>query len=219
MDVKIKTFRIQSSADEQALNEFLNGKIVRHWGTTYDPAPEGGSWNVFLAYEIRMNENRHLGSERDRNDRDRDRRESPRGLAIHGRDSRPNERRADDRSAPREPREKPPREDYVPQIAVGDQPLFEAIRKWRNARAKEERIKPFVLFNNKQLESIVNGKPVTTETLRPLVPDMEPKLWDRYQNELIGFIQAATGDDRSSPSANGHEATAPVPQAEAEPAS
>src|ERR1035437_7260657 len=53
MDVKIKTFRIESSADEQSLNEFLNGKIIRHWGTTYEASAEGGSWNVFLAYEIR----------------------------------------------------------------------------------------------------------------------------------------------------------------------
>ncbi len=189
MDVKIKTFRILSSADEQALNEFLNGKIVRHWGTTYETTAEGGSWNVFLAYEIRMNENRNTGNER--GDRRDDRRDAPRGLALHNRDGRPNERRNDDRPAPREQKEKPPREDYVPQIAEADQPLFEAVRKWRNARAKEERIKPFTLFNNKQLEAIVNAKPATTESLHALAPDMEPRLWDRYQNELIGFIEAA----------------------------
>ncbi|MDP4200044.1 MAG: HRDC domain-containing protein [Bacteroidota bacterium] len=183
MDVKIKTFRIQSSADEQTLNDFLTGKIVRHWSTTYEQSPEGGVWNVFLGYEIRMNENRPTGG-------DRDRRDAPRGATNHGRDVRP-ERRGDDRPPMREPREKTPREDYVPLIAEGDKPLFEAVRKWRNARAKDERIKPFALFNNKQLEAIVNAKPVTAETLRPLAPDMDDRLWERYHNELLGFMEAA----------------------------
>lgn len=181
MDVKIKTFRIQSSSDEQALNEFLAGKIVRHWGTSYDHNSDGGTWNVMIAYEVRMNEPKHgdrYGNERHMNER-------PRRDGLSN-----NQPRG---KAPERPaKEKAPREDYQPQIAEKDQPLFEAIRKWRNARAREERIKPFALFNNKQLESIVNAKPNTTDALRPLVPDMDASLWDRYQNELIGFLEAAS---------------------------
>src|ERR1051325_2963805 len=56
MDVKIKTFRIESPSDEQALNEFLAGKIVRHWGTSYEHNNGSGIWNVMIAYELRMNE-------------------------------------------------------------------------------------------------------------------------------------------------------------------
>jgi superfamily II DNA helicase RecQ len=176
MDVKIKTFRIQSQADEQALNDFLAGKIVRHWGTSYDHSDGTASWNVMIAYEVRMNEPKH-GGDRPRRDQNNN------GNNVRGRMN----------AAPERPaREKAPREDYQAQIAEKDQPLFEAIRKWRNARAREERIKPFALFNNKQLEEIVNAKPSTTDALRPLVPDMDATLWDRYQNELIGFLSAAT---------------------------
>src|SRR5438093_1177009 len=128
MDVKIKTFRIQSATDEQALNEFLSGKIVRHWGTSYEHA-DGGVWNVMIAYEVRMNEPRHA------NERPRREQNNNHNQQVRGR-------------APERPvREKAPREDYTAQIAEKDQPLFEAIRKWRNARAREERIKPFALFN------------------------------------------------------------------------
>jgi superfamily II DNA helicase RecQ len=179
MDVKIKTFRIQSQADEQVLNEFLAGKIVRHWGTSYEHADGSGIWNVMIAYEVRMNEPRQTG--------DRPRREQNGNHNNHT-----NNHQMKSRTPERPAREKAPREDYQPQIAEKDQPLFEAIRKWRNARAREERIKPFALFNNKQLEEIVNAKPATTDALRPLVPDMDASLWDRYQNELIGFLAAAT---------------------------
>src|SRR5579885_2980297 len=177
MDVKIKTFRIQSSSDEQALNEFLAGKIVRHWGTQYDASGDG-TWNVMLAYEVRMNENRSREHGGQQNHGGQHGHRESHGQANHQRPAKP-------------VREKTPREEYQPQIAAADQPLFEAIRKWRNARAREERIKPFALFNNKQLESIVNAKPTSTEALRSLAPDMDQSLWDKYQNELTGFIEAA----------------------------
>jgi len=91
MDLQIKTFRIQSEADERALNEFLVGKFIRHWGTSYTPAGGGvidavthalggaattdtatsGVWNVLLAYEIRQNTEPRQNAEprQGRNDR------------------------------------------------------------------------------------------------------------------------------------------------------
>jgi superfamily II DNA helicase RecQ len=176
MDVKIKTFRIQSATDEQALNEFLAGKIVRHWGTSYEHGGESGVWNVMIAYELRLNEPRHTNERGPRREMNNNHQSKGRG---------------NDHRPERPAKEKAPKEDYQPQIAEKDQPLFEAIRKWRNARAREERIKPFALFNNKQLEELVNAKPSTIDALRPLVPDMDASLWDRYQNELIGFLEAA----------------------------
>jgi superfamily II DNA helicase RecQ len=190
MDVKIKTFRIQSPSDEQSLNEFLTGKIVRHWGAQHESTAEGGVWNLMIAYELRVNEVRHAGDhKRDGSHRDshRDGHRDGGGRDGGGRDGGGNR----DRQPQKPLREKTPREEYQPQIAIADQPLFEAVRKWRNARAREERIKPFALFNNKQLESLVNAKPTTPEVLHGLVPDMDQSLWDKYQNELSGFIEAA----------------------------
>ena len=43
MDLHVKTFRIQSESDERALNDFLVGKYVRHWQTTFVPTG-AGAW-------------------------------------------------------------------------------------------------------------------------------------------------------------------------------
>ena len=181
MDVQIKTFRLQNAGDEQSLNDFLNGKIIRHWATSWTPADVAGTdgtWHVIVAYEIRMAEARQGA----RNEQSAQRR-SP-NANDGGRNA---------RNAPKQdkPREKPAREEYVPQVEEKDKPLFEAVRKWRNARAREENVKPFELFNNHTLEEIIKGKPTGAAELRALVPEMSAQLWDRYHNELLGFIGAA----------------------------
>jgi superfamily II DNA helicase RecQ len=215
MDLQIKTFRIHSAEDERALNAFLAGKIVRHWATSFShPAaagitgaihealssvageegsalPSRGAWDVFIAYEIRMSEARPS---------QRQEREAP-ALQRRGQDTRPNARPLE-RNPERPAREKLPREEYQPQIPEKDLPLYEAVRKWRNARAKDERVKPFELFNNRTLEELVKSKPSNATDLKALVPEMEPRLWERYNNELLGFMETAV-------TTNGHS-EAPV---------
>ena len=184
MDLQIKTFRIQGEADEQALNQFLAGKIVRHWDTTLTPASGAdspGGWNVFIAYEIRQNEARAGGQSRQ---------DAPALRRAGTQDGRRNDA-PQDRREPKPVREKAPREEYQPQIPEKDLPLYEAVRKWRNARARDERVKPFELFNNRTLESLVTTKPTSSTDLKALVPEMEPRLWERYGNELLGFMEAA----------------------------
>lgn len=191
MDVQIKTFRIANDSDEKAFNDFLRNKVIRHWSTTFVPGTggmvgaltsaitgnesqaisEAGTWNVFVAFEERMSENHG-------NQRNAMRKQMPN-------DKRPNQKEA----APK--KEKAPAPDYVPNVGEADMPLFEAVRKWRNARAREENIKPFTLFNNKQLEELVQAKPANSDALRPLVPDMTDELFGKYSNELLGFLSAA----------------------------
>jgi superfamily II DNA helicase RecQ len=197
MDVQIKTFRLSNDTDESALNDFLRNKVIRHWSTTFVPATsgmvgaltsaitgnesqsgtDGGTWNVFVAYEERMSENH---------------RSNDRGMVQNRKpqqSSGGNDRKPQREQTPK--KEKAPAPDYVPNVAEADVPLFEAVRKWRNARAREENIKPFTLFNNKQLEELVKAKPLASDALRPLVPDMTQELFDKYSNELLGFLSAA----------------------------
>jgi len=89
-------------------------------------------------------------------------------------------------------------EEYKPNVADSDFPLFDAVRKWRNSRAREERVKPFTFFNNRQLEQIVTQKPATIEALRSIAVDMEPALWEKYQNELLAFIETARSANGSA---------------------
>jgi hypothetical protein len=191
-DIQIKTFQLQNASDEQSLNEFLSGKIVRHWETSFTPsATEGtGAWNVFVAFEIRQKDERP--AERERNNQSRQPSERPaftkKILPTNGA-SRPNATPRNE--APARRTEKAPPEEYKPNVSERDFPLYDALRKWRNSRAREERVKPFAFFNNKQLEQLVTTKPEGADGLRSIALDMEPALWEKYQNELLAFVETA----------------------------
>ncbi len=221
-DLQIKTFQIQNDTDEQAVNEFLTGKNVRHWSASFAPAnslpsADGspivlGVWNVFVAYENRppaesrpaqgMDHGRQYAaggqprkfSERSSSDRSSSDRSSGNQPSINPR-----------QSAPAPKAEKVVAEDYKPQIADADFPLFDAVRKWRNTRAREARVKPYSFFNNRQLEELVTAKPENTDALHSIVTDMEPALWEKYQNELLAFVETARGANAETPAV---EATA-----------
>jgi len=193
-DLQIKTFQLQNSSDEQSLNEFLAGKVVRHWETSFTPAAgEGnGVWNIFVAYEIRQKEDRP--AERERNNQSRQGQDRP---AITRKNLQQNgsvrQNLAPRNEAPPRRAEKAPQEEYKPDVSEQDFPLYDALRKWRNSRAREERVKPFAFFNNKQLEQIVTAKPDGADGIRSIAVDMEPALWEKYQNELQAFVETSRG--------------------------
>jgi hypothetical protein len=191
-DIQIKTFQLQNASDEQSLNEFLTGKIVRHWETSFTPAvAEGaGVWNVFVAFEIRQKDERP--AERERNNQSRQQSERPaftkKVLPTNGS---PRQNATPRNDAPARRAEKAPPEEYKPDVSERDFPLYDALRKWRNSRAREERVKPFAFFNNKQLEQLVTAKPEGADGIRSIALDMEPALWDKYRNELLAFVETA----------------------------
>jgi superfamily II DNA helicase RecQ len=186
MAVRVKSFRITSEADETEMNRFLEGKMIRQWSADH----EDGAWQVLIAYDNAREERpqERTNDRNKKNDRTSDRGER-------------NQRNGNDRNdrsngAPhmeqRPPKEKREREPQVIDVPESDLPLYEAVRKWRNARAREADVKPFQLFNNKQLESLVKAKPASSDELRAILTDMDPGMYDRYQHELLGFIQGAT---------------------------
>jgi hypothetical protein len=205
-ETRVKTFQIQNSADEEALNTFLAGKAVRHWSVNFAPATgiangvhpssDGaplmlGVWNVFVAYNDRETEGRghdHEGRH--------ERFASPAQKKYPGQNSVSRSMgHAGDRApaavAEKSAEARKPVESYKPEVSDQDFPLFESIRTWRNARAREERVKPFSFFNNRQLEQVVTVKPADAPALKEIATDMEPRLWEKYHKELLGFIDAA----------------------------
>jgi superfamily II DNA helicase RecQ len=169
MALQIKTFRITDEASEAAVGTFLQGKRVHHWQSAFSGEP--GSWNMLIAFE--EDNRRHDRDERDRGrgDRDRDRRE-PRSMGN------------------RTEQRKPERMEHVPELPAEDLPLYENIRKWRNTVAREEKIKPYILFNNKQLEDLVKNKPKDSESLKAITADISPEHFEKYGNELLGLVSA-----------------------------
>ena len=221
MSIRVKTFRISNETDEQNLNSFLENKVVRHWGTEYSGDPSLGIWNVIVAFEereVRTSEprnsegrtNRNEGRGNDRRDGDRrdgDRRDGDRRDGDR-RDGRRGEHDASRPAVAREPkREKLPREEHVVDVPEADMPLYEALRKWRNARAREENVRPVALFSNKQLEDIVKTKPSSAEQLRGITAEMTAPHFERYSQEMLGFISGSHAPE-SAPSQASQDATA-----------
>jgi superfamily II DNA helicase RecQ len=179
MAVRVKSFRITNETDETEMNRFLEGKMIRQWSA--DHAENG--WHVLIAYDNAREErpqerasDRSANKKNERNDRGNQRNGNERGNGA---------------AEARPPKEKREREPQVIDVPEADMPLYEAVRKWRNARAREADVKPFQLFNNKQLESLVKSKPSSTDQLRAILTDMDSTMYDRYQHELLGFIQGA----------------------------
>ena len=170
MALQIKTFHVTDETSEAAVGTFLQGKRVHHWQSAYSGDPS--SWNLLIAYE--EDNRRHERDDRDRgrNDRDRDRRE-PR------------------MSQPRIENKKPERMEHAPELPAEDLPLYENIRKWRNTVAREEKIKPYILFNNKQLEDLVKAKPKDADALKAITSDLTPEHFEKYGNELLGLVSAS----------------------------
>jgi superfamily II DNA helicase RecQ len=115
-------------------------------------------WNVLMIYEL---------------DRDRQRPQT-------------NHRSNHSDHAPKKPERE--RVEHVPDLSSEQMPLYEAIRKWRNTRAREENIKPYILFNNKQLEDLVKAKPNDPDALKTIVADMSPEHFEKYSGEIVGMI-------------------------------
>jgi superfamily II DNA helicase RecQ len=209
------------------MNQFLENKIVRHWGTEFGGDPINGVWNVFIAFEERTQDERRTPraqeqGKNDRNDRDRNDRGDRNDRDRNDRGDRGdrNDRSMDrgpreaknDRGPKREgSRERPPRPELIIDVSQEDMPLYEAIRKWRNSIAKEKDLKPFSLFNNSQMQSIVKAKPQTADALKALLPEITPDLWEKYHNELLGFISGAVADRGSSASTASSEALKEAP--------
>jgi superfamily II DNA helicase RecQ len=166
MALQVKTFRITDEASEAAVGTFLQGKRVHHWQSVYT----NDGWNMLIAFD---DEHRHSERDgaRDRNDH-RDRREP---------------RAAGGRTEQRKPERAP---EHVPELPAEDMPLYENIRKWRNTVAREEKIKPYLLFNNKQLEDLVKSKPKDTDSLKAITSDITPEHFEKYGNELLGLVSA-----------------------------
>ena len=191
MALRVKTFRISDSASEDAFNQFVENKIVRHWGTSHDGDSSTGSWSVLIAFEDRPDDRRENPRRNDHDRRDQDR--APRGDRGNLRkDQKP------------VVRERAPKPEFVVNLPEADMPLYEAMRKWRNARAKEHDIKPYMFINNKQIEWLVREKPQTKEALRVVLNEMEAEQFEKYQDELLGFLSGAHG---------GSSVHAPAPRA------
>lgn len=75
----------------------------------------------------------------------------------------------------------------------GGNPVFEALRAWRTARAREEAMPPYVIAHDATLAAIADARPRTLAALRR-VKGMGPAKLERYGDEILAAVASAAGD-------------------------
>ncbi len=84
----------------------------------------------------------------------------------------------------------PPPPDRVRRRSDSDDPVFEALREWRTARAREEAMPPYVVAHDATLLAIAEARPRTMAGLRR-VKGMGPAKLEKYGEGLLAVIEAA----------------------------
>lgn len=69
-------------------------------------------------------------------------------------------------------------------VSDADMPLFNAMRDWRNERAKKEGIPVYVISNNTELAHIVTEKPKSLNALRA-IPGIGKAKTERYGSDIL----------------------------------
>ena len=76
-----------------------------------------------------------------------------------------------------------------PKPVEPDDPVYEALRRWRLETARAEERPPYVIFHNSTLAEIVRRQPQTRDQMAE-VPGVGPAKLERYADELLGVLAA-----------------------------
>ena len=77
----------------------------------------------------------------------------------------------------------------VLEVAPEERARFEALRRWRNERARKDGKPAYVLFTNGQLLQIVRGRPVSHAALHAIEGVGEARVRD-YADEVLAVLKA-----------------------------
>ncbi len=76
-------------------------------------------------------------------------------------------------------------------------PLFEALRAWRRARAKEQGVPPYVIFHDSTLREVAAVKPSSLSALSRIEGIGDTKL-DRHGESLLGALTSAMENEHGA---------------------
>ena len=71
--------------------------------------------------------------------------------------------------------------------------LFEVLRQWRTAQAREEEVPPFVIFHDRVLRAIAASLPTNPDALRD-IPGVGPAKMREYSHTILAIVQAHLAD-------------------------
>ena len=85
-----------------------------------------------------------------------------------------------------EPPTQAAKEDY----AMVDEALYNQLKQWRQSRAEQEHLPPYVIAHNTSLSAIAARKPQNKEQLRA-IPGFGVKKVDSYSDEILRLLAKA----------------------------
>jgi ribonuclease D len=86
-----------------------------------------------------------------------------------------------------------PQHNRVAEAQARDEALFELLRQWRAAQAREQGVPAFVIFNDRVLRSIAANLPTDPETLRA-IPGVGSAKIEQYGHAVLAIVQAYLAD-------------------------
>ncbi len=81
-----------------------------------------------------------------------------------------------------------------------DEALFELLRQWRTAQAREQDVPPYVIFPDRVLRAVAASLPTDPDALRA-IPGVGPAKLERYGNTVLAIVQAHLADTAQSSTA------------------
>ncbi|MGI8983591.1 MAG: ATP-dependent helicase [Acidimicrobiales bacterium] len=76
--------------------------------------------------------------------------------------------------------------------AAGESPLWDALKEWRTAIARRDKVPPYVVMNDAHLKGIADRRPTTLGELAACA-GIGPLKLERYGEDILGVLEA-TGD-------------------------
>ena len=70
---------------------------------------------------------------------------------------------------------------------AGSDGLYHELAVWRRARAEEDEVPPYVVFDNKTLDAIARTRPRTLHDLASL-PGVGPVKLERYGDQVLAVV-------------------------------
>jgi superfamily II DNA helicase RecQ len=80
-------------------------------------------------------------------------------------------------------------------VSAAERPLYQALRRWRNARAKRDGRPAYILFSNRQLVEIAQRRPATLAALQEIEGIGEGRARD-FGKEVLGLVRAHADAER-----------------------
>jgi translin len=80
-----------------------------------------------------------------------------------------------------------------PELDSKEQEIYKALDEWRNHKANEENLAPYIIAHNSILKQIVKLHPTTTKELKEIMGFGERRV-NKYGKEIIGIITKAKNE-------------------------